>query len=218
MIRAEKEFDYIKIKLASPVRILQWSHRRLPNGQFIGEVQKSETINYRTFKPEMDGLFCERIFGPSKSLECACGKYKRVRYDGLICERCGVELTESRVRRHRMGHINLIYPVTHVWYTNSRPNYMALLLEVEQCEKRVDTGLLYYLPDIFTVLNKNLEFTKISELKELLDEIIKNKEIINWIPNTTITKENFIKLKQDNLYNKINRNYYISNRFQNDPY
>jgi DNA-directed RNA polymerase subunit beta' len=218
MIRAEKEFDYIKIKLASPVRILQWSHRRLPNGQFIGEVQKSETINYRTFKPEMDGLFCERIFGPSKSLECACGKYKRVRYDGLICERCGVELTESRVRRHRMGHINLIYPVTHVWYTNSRPNYMALLLEVEQCEKRVDTGLLYYLPDIFTVLNKNLEFTKISELKELLDEIIKNKEIINWIPNTTITKENFIKLKQDNLYNKINRNYYISDRFSNDSY
>jgi DNA-directed RNA polymerase subunit beta' len=74
---------------------------------------KSQTINYRTFKPEMDGLFCERIFGPSKSLECACGKYKRVRYEGLICERCGVELTESRVRRHRMGYINLIYPVTH---------------------------------------------------------------------------------------------------------
>lgn len=140
MVRSEKEFDYIKIKLASPARILQWSQRKLPNGQFVGEVQKSETINYRTFKPEMDGLFCERIFGPSKSLECACGKYKRVRYEGLICERCGVELTESRVRRHRMGHINLIYPVTHVWYTNSRPNYIALLLEVEQCEKRLDTG------------------------------------------------------------------------------
>ena len=144
MIRSEKEFDYIKIKLASPMRILQWSHRKLPNGQFVGEVQKSETINYRTFKPEMDGLFCERIFGPSKSLECACGKYKRVRYEGLICERCGVELTESRVRRHRMGHINLIYPVTHVWYTNSRPNYIALLLEVEQCEKRLDTGWIEF--------------------------------------------------------------------------
>ena len=131
-----KEFDYIKIKLASPDRILQWSERKLPNGQYVGEVQKSETINYRTFKPEMDGLFCERIFGPNKSLECACGKYKRVRYEGLICERCGVELTESRVRRHRMGHINLIYPVTHVWYIHSRPNFMALLLEVEQCEKK----------------------------------------------------------------------------------
>jgi DNA-directed RNA polymerase subunit beta' len=110
MVQFTKEFDYIKIKLASPSRILQWANRKLPNGQFVGEVQKSETINYRTFKPEMDGLFCERIFGPSKSLECACGKYKRVRYEGLICERCGVELTESRVRRHRMGYINLIYP------------------------------------------------------------------------------------------------------------
>ena len=141
MVRFEKEFDYIKIKLASPTRIKQWGQRVLPNGQIIGEVQKSETINYRTFKPEMDGLFCERIFGPNKNLECACGKYKRVRYEGLICDRCGVELTESRVRRHRMGHINLVYPVTHIWYVNSRPNYMALLLEVEQCEKKIDTGI-----------------------------------------------------------------------------
>ena len=174
MIRSEKEFDYIKIKLASPVRILQWSHRRLPNGQFIGEVQKSETINYRTFKPEMDGLFCERIFGPSKSLECACGKYKRVRYEGLICERCGVELTESRVRRHRMGHINLIYPVTHVWYINSRPNYMALLLEVEQCEKRLDTGLLYDYPTFFELLQWHLGFEFDMDIKSLLAQIRKN--------------------------------------------
>lgn len=148
MVRFEKEFDYIKIKLASPTRIKQWGQRILPNGQIIGEVQKSETINYRTFKPEMDGLFCERIFGPNKNLECACGKYKRVRYEGLICDRCGVELTESRVRRHRMGHINLVYPVTHIWYVNSRPNYMALLLEIEQCEKKIDTGVLIYYPDI----------------------------------------------------------------------
>ena len=139
MLHFTKEFTYIKIKLASPLRILQWANRKLPNGQFVGEVQKSETINYRTFKPEMDGLFCERIFGPSKSLECACGKYQRVKYEGLICERCGVELTESRVRRHRMGYINLIYPVTHVWYINSRPNFMALLLEVEEAEKQLNT-------------------------------------------------------------------------------
>jgi DNA-directed RNA polymerase beta' subunit len=137
----EKQFDYIKIKLASPNRIKQWGQRMLPNGQIIGEVKKAETINYRTFKPEMNGLFCERIFGPNKNLECACGKYKRVRYEGLICDRCGVEITESRVRRHRMGYINLIYPVTHIWYINSRPNYMALLLEVEQNEQRLDTGL-----------------------------------------------------------------------------
>jgi DNA-directed RNA polymerase subunit beta' len=188
MIRSEKDFDYIKIKLASPMRILQWSHRKLPNGQFVGEVQKSETINYRTFKPEMDGLFCERIFGPSKSLECSCGKYKRVRYEGLICERCGVELTESRVRRHRMGHINLIYPVTHVWYNNSRPNYIALLLEVEQCEKKLDIIWMAnlnekyekYKKDYFKFLIKNLipkptdywkKFFDYSKLVKLSNEV-----------------------------------------------
>ena len=146
MVQLTKEFDYIKIKLASPVRILQWSNRKLPNGQYVGEVQKSETINYRTFKPEMDGLFCERIFGPSQSFECACGKYKRVRYEGLICEKCGVELTDSRVRRYRMGYINLIYPVSHVWYINSRPNFMALLLEVEECEKTFNTTYTRFSP------------------------------------------------------------------------
>jgi len=201
MIRTEKEFDYIKIKLASPVRILQWSQRRLPNGQLIGEVQKSETINYRTFKPEMDGLFCERIFGPSKSLECACGKYKRVRYDGLICERCGVELTESRVRRHRMGHINLIYPVTHVWYINSRPNYMALLLEVEQCEKRLDTGLLYYLPDIFQLIDINLKLKKNPQINEVLQEFIKSYKSGLWSGQQTSYK----RIKRHLLHNKVNR-------------
>jgi DNA-directed RNA polymerase subunit beta' len=158
--------------LASPFRILQWANRKLPNGQFVGEVQKSETINYRTFKPEMDGLFCERIFGPSKSLECACGKYKRVRYEGLICERCGVELTESRVRRHRMGYINLIYPVTHVWYINSRPNFMALLLEIEESEKQLDTT---YTPRSKKCRNQKCRGLKLttSTVIELWDERIK---------------------------------------------
>ena len=144
MTKFTEAFDYIKIKLASPLRILSWANRRLPNKQFVGEVQKAETINYRTFKAEMDGLFCERIFGPTKNLECACGKYKQVRYEGLICEKCGVELTDASVRRHRMGHINLIYPVAHLWYINSRPNFMALLLEVEECEKNLDTTYTYY--------------------------------------------------------------------------
>ena len=163
MITTEKEFDYIKIKLASPTRIKKWGQRILPNGQIIGEVQKSETINYRTFKPEMDGLFCERIFGPNKNLECACGKYKRVRYEGLICDRCGVELTESRVRRHRMGHINLIYPVTHIWYINSRPNYMALLLEVEQYEKNLATGI--------SVILKPLKSSQVNAMDERIQRI-----------------------------------------------
>jgi DNA-directed RNA polymerase subunit beta' len=177
MAESTQEFDYIKIKLASPFRILQWAHRRLPNGQFVGEVQTAETINYRTFKPEMDGLFCERIFGPSTSLECACGKYKRIHYEGLICERCGVELTESRVRRHRMGYINLIYPVTHIWYINSRPNFMALLLEVEECEKNLSTDYpdiseLY--PDISKPLKNPSKKRRItSTLVNFWDERIK---------------------------------------------
>jgi DNA-directed RNA polymerase subunit beta' len=172
MIQSIKEFNYIKIKLASPFRILQWANRKLPNGQFVGEVQKSETINYRTFKPEMDGLFCERIFGPSKSLECACGKYKRVRYEGLICERCGVELTESRVRRHRMGYINLIYPVTHVWYINSRPNFIALLLEVEESEKQLQTTYTGHSETCKTKKCKGLKLTP-STIIDLWDERIK---------------------------------------------
>jgi len=209
MVKVEKEFNYIKIKLASPGRILQWSNRRLPNGQFVGEVQKSETINYRSFRPEMDGLFCERIFGPSKSLECACGKYKRVRYDGLICERCGVELTESRVRRHRMGHINLIYPVTHVWYTNSRPNYMALLLEVEQCEKRLDTGLFYEYPDIFELMERNLQFLKDSKAKQILKNIQEYNNILqDGVSNTNTNIKNDLKHKREILKSRINRDYF----------
>jgi|TARA_B100000497_G_C7692719_1_gene421722 DNA-directed RNA polymerase subunit beta' len=130
MAKLEQYFDYVKINLASPERIRKWGERSLPNGQIVGEVTKPETINYRTLKPEMDGLFCERIFGPVKDWECHCGKYKRVRYKGIICERCGVEVAESKVRRHRMGHIELAAPVTHVWYLKSLPSYIAILLDI----------------------------------------------------------------------------------------
>jgi DNA-directed RNA polymerase subunit beta' len=128
--KIENQFDYVKISIASPERIRQWGERTLPNGQIVGEVTKPETINYRTLKPEMDGLFCERIFGPSKDWECHCGKYKRVRHRGIVCERCGVEVTESRVRRHRMGYIKLAAPVTHVWYLKGIPSYMSILLDM----------------------------------------------------------------------------------------
>ena len=114
-------FDYIRISIASPERVLQWSH---------GEVTKPETINYRTLKPEKDGLFCERIFGPTKDWECYCGKYKRVRHKGIICERCGVEVTDSKVRRHRMGHIKLAAPVSHIWFLKGIPSYLGLLLDM----------------------------------------------------------------------------------------
>ena len=114
-------FDYIRISIASPERILEWSY---------GEVTKPETINYRTLKPERDGLFCERIFGPTKDWECACGKYKRVRHKGIICERCGVEVTDSKVRRQRMGHIKLAAPVSHIWFLKGIPSYLGLLLDM----------------------------------------------------------------------------------------
>ena len=130
MPKLEQRFDYVKIGLASPDRIRQWGERTLPNGQVVGEVTKPETINYRTLKPEMDGLFCERIFGPAKDWECHCGKYKRVRHRGIVCERCGVEVTESRVRRHRMGYIKLAAPVAHVWYLKGIPSYIAILLDM----------------------------------------------------------------------------------------
>ncbi|EHR97082.1 DNA-directed RNA polymerase, beta' subunit [Staphylococcus epidermidis VCU127] len=114
-------FHYMKIGLASPEKIRSWSY---------GEVKKPETINYRTLKPEKDGLFCERIFGPTKDWECSCGKYKRVRYKGMVCDRCGVEVTKSKVRRERMGHIELAAPVSHIWYFKGIPSRMGLLLDM----------------------------------------------------------------------------------------
>ncbi len=139
MAQLENYFDYIKISLASPDKIRSWGERTLPNGQVVGEVTKPETINYRTLKPEMDGLFCERIFGPVKDWECHCGKYKRFRYKGIVCERCGVEITESKVRRNRMAYIELAAPVTHVWYLKGSTSYIALALDlsVKEVEKIV---------------------------------------------------------------------------------
>jgi DNA-directed RNA polymerase subunit beta' len=130
MAKLEQYFDYVKINLASPERIKKWGERTLPNGQIVGEVTKPETINYRTLKPEMDGLFCERIFGPIKDWECHCGKYKRVRYKGVVCERCGVEVAESKVRRHRMGYVQLAAAVTHVWYLKGLPSFISILLDI----------------------------------------------------------------------------------------
>ena len=114
-------FDAIKIGLASPEKIREWSR---------GEVKKPETINYRTLKPEKDGLFCEKIFGPSKDWECHCGKYKKIRYKGVVCDRCGVEVTKANVRRERMGHIELAAPVSHIWYFKGIPSRMGLILDI----------------------------------------------------------------------------------------
>ena len=118
---AGESFDEIKISIASPEQIRSWSY---------GEVKKPETINYRTFKPERDGLFCARIFGPVKDYECLCGKYKRMKYRGVVCEKCGVEVTLSKVRRERMGHIELAAPVAHIWFLKSLPSRIAVLTDI----------------------------------------------------------------------------------------
>ena len=114
-------FDRIRISLASPEKIKSWS---------FGEIRKPETINYRTFKPEKDGLFCARIFGPVKDYECLCGKYKRMKYKGVVCEKCGVEVTVTRVRRERMGHIELAAPCAHIWFLKSLPSRISSMLNM----------------------------------------------------------------------------------------
>ena len=130
--KVKNNFTKITIGLASPEEILENS---------FGEVTKPETINYRTYKPERDGLFCERIFGPTKDYECACGKYKRIRYKGIVCDRCGVEVTEKKVRRERAGHIELVVPVAHIWYFRSLPNKIGYLLGIPT--KKLD-AIIYY--------------------------------------------------------------------------
>jgi DNA-directed RNA polymerase subunit beta' len=120
-VTQEEEFDAIKIGIASPDKIRSWSY---------GEVKKPETINYRTFKPERDGLFCARIFGPVKDYECLCGKYKRLKHRGVICEKCGVEVTLSKVRRERMGHIELASPTAHIWFLKSLPSRLGMVLDM----------------------------------------------------------------------------------------
>ncbi|MBR2896742.1 MAG: DNA-directed RNA polymerase subunit beta', partial [Oscillospiraceae bacterium] len=131
-------FDAIKIGIASPEKIREWSY---------GEVKKPETINYRTLKPERDGLFCEKIFGPTKDWECHCGKYKKIRYKGKICERCGVEVTKAKVRRERMGHIELAAPCSHIWYFKGIPSRMGLILDISP---RILEKVLYFASYIVT--------------------------------------------------------------------
>ncbi len=138
-----KNFDAIRIALASPEQIREWSY---------GEVTKPETINYRTLRPERDGLFCERIFGPTKDWECACGKYKRVRYKGIVCDKCGVEVAPSRVRRERMGHIELASPVSHIWYVKGVPSRLGLLLNISP---RHLERVLYFAQYIVTNVNED---------------------------------------------------------------
>src|SRR6476660_5598249 len=157
-------FNAIRISLASPEKIIEWSH---------GEVTKPETINYRTLKPERDGLFCERIFGPQKDWECYCGKYKRVRYKGTICDKCGVEVTRSKVRRERMGHIELAAPVAHIWYVKGTPSRLGLLLDISP---RNLERVLYFASYLVTSVDEEKRTTAIQEIQELHAEQVAELE------------------------------------------
>src|SRR6184192_1765762 len=156
-------FNAVRITLASPDRIRSWSR---------GAVTKPETINYRTLKPERDGLFCERIFGPAKDWECHCGKYKRVRHKGIICERCGVEVTDSKVRRYRMGHIDLAAPVSHIWFFKGVPSRIGYLLDMapKDLEK-----VLYFAASIVTAVDNE---KRAADLNELEDQVKAESERI----------------------------------------
>ena len=189
-------FTKIGISLASPEEILERSH---------GEVLKPETINYRTYKPERDGLFCERIFGPVKDYECHCGKYKRIRYKGIVCDRCGVEVTEKKVRRERMGHISLVVPVAHIWYFKSLPNKIGYLLGLPT--KKLDV-IIYY--ERYVVIQagvkaqdgvKYLDFLSEEEYLDILDSLPKeNQHLDDMDPNKFIAR-----MGADALYTLLQR-------------
>ena len=153
-------FDAIEISLASSKQIRGWSS---------GEVTKPETINYRTLKPEKDGLFCERIFGPTKDWECYCGKYKRVRYKGIVCERCGVEVTRSKVRRERMGHVDLAAPVSHIWFFKGVPSRIGYLLDMapKELEK-----VLYFAASIVTWVDDEARTRDLDKLEGEINKVL----------------------------------------------
>src|SRR5438093_7227327 len=170
------DFDQLRIGLATADSIRMWSN---------GEVKKPETINYRTLKPEKDGLFCEKIFGPTKDWECYCGKYKRVRFRGIICERCGVEVTRQKVRRERMGHIELAAPVVHIWYLRGTRSWLAYLLmgtEVrEELKAKQLEKVIYFAANLVTVVDADKRHADLpsleADLAEELAEIERQRDL-----------------------------------------
>ena len=178
--KVKSNFSKISIALASPEDITERS---------CGEVLKPETVNYRTYKPERDGLFCEKIFGPTKDYECYCGKYKRIRYRGIVCDRCGVEVTEKKVRRERMGHITLTVPVAHIWYFKSAPNKISALLGVPS--KKLES-VIYY--EKYIVINPGMsEYAKYDLLSEdeyltVMDRFPENYTLADDDPQKFVAK------------------------------
>src|SRR3954462_14186689 len=160
-------FNAVRITLASPELIQSWSR---------GEVTKPETINYRTLKPERDGLFCERIFGPQKDWECACGKYKRVRYKGIVCDKCGVEVTRAKVRRERMGHIELASPVSHIWFVKGTPSRIGLLLDMTP---RTLEQILYFAKYVVVDVHENQRQRLVGAIQQDTEAKIARQERAN---------------------------------------
>src|SRR3990167_4252568 len=163
MFQKTSEFKAVQVKLASPEQILGWSY---------GEVTKPETINYRTQRPEKEGLFDEKIFGPVKDWECYCGKYKRIRYKGIICDKCGVEVTRAQVRRERMGHIKLAVPVAHIWFLRGVPSRLGLILNlsVQELEK-----VIYFASYVITEVREDVRTATLEQIEKEFK--IKKKEI-----------------------------------------
>lgn len=189
--RRVPSFDAVRISLASPQDIRSWSY---------GEVRKPETINYRTFRPEKDGLFCERIFGPTKDFECACGKYKKMKYEGVKCEKCGVEVTTSRVRRRRMGHIELAVPVAHIWYVKNTPSPIAMLLDLSP---KVVEKVIYFSAYIVTRVNKPSSKEEQRRIEHAIERAV--EEEINEIEGAI--KSNVTRLRKEivNLEQRLSR-------------
>ena len=163
MVQVANAFNAVRISLASPSQIRDWSY---------GEVTRPETINYRTLKPEKDGLFCERIFGPTKDWECYCGKYKKIRYRGVVCDRCGVEVARAKVRRERMGHIELASPVVHIWFLKGTSSRVGLLLDISP---RNLEKVVYFAQHIVTDINEDSRKEKIEEIQSEIRSLSANE-------------------------------------------
>ena len=164
MAESGNDFNAIRISLASPEQIRTWSY---------GEVTKPETINYRTLRPEKDGLFCERIFGPTKDWECYCGKYKKIRYKGVVCDRCGVEVARAKVRRERMGDIKLAAPVSHIWFSKGTPSRLGMLLDLSP---RNLERVLYFAQYLVTRVDEELRKAAVERLQQEMEEGLERLE------------------------------------------
>ena len=208
-------FEMVGVKLASPQKIREWSERKLHNGEIVGEIRKPDTMNYRTGRPEPDGLLCEKIFGPLKSWECGCGQYKfRPKTKPFYCPSCGVEVTESHVRRHRMGHVALNYPITHTWYLKGSPSYLSIILD--QPLKDLET-IVYLVEEEKTL--EELENEARESVKRLLgpniqiedskseetEEIELDKWVSEWLKTSNAITQSLINDNENSLFLELNK-------------